>query len=137
MGWIEKALIFPGALVFDAKLDTGAAVSSINAVDIDQFDRDGEAWVRFSAVDKTGKKFTFERKLVGMAEIKRHKGPPQKRPVVKLGICVGNHYAETDVNLIDRSRFQYPLLVGRSFMAGRLLPDPSLEYAVEPGCQER
>jgi len=137
VGWIEKALIFPGGLPFDAKLDTGAATTSINAVDIEKFDQDGQEWVRFSAVDKSGKKFTFERKLLGVAEIKRHQGPPQRRFVVKMGICVGNHYAETDVNLIDRSRFKYPLLIGRSFMAGRLIPDPSVEYTVEPECREK
>jgi hypothetical protein len=137
VGWIEKAIIVPSNTVLDAKLDTGAETSSINAVDINKFDRDGETWVRFTVVDKTGKKVTLERKLLGVAEIKRHQGPPQKRLVVSLGICVGSHYAETNVNLVDRSRFKYPLLIGRSFMAGRLLPDPSVEYTVEPSCKEQ
>lgn len=137
VGWIEKALIYPGGLAFDAKLDTGAATTSINAVDIEKFNQDGQEWVRFTAVDKSGKRFPFERKLLGVAEIKRHQGPPQRRFVVKMGICIGNHYAETEVNLIDRSRFKYPLLIGRSFMAGRLIPDPSAEYTVEPECREK
>jgi hypothetical protein len=137
VGWIEKALIYPGGVPFDAKLDTGAATTSINAVDIEKFDQNGQEWVRFNAVDKSGKRFPFERKLLGVAEIKRHQGPPQRRYVVKMGICVGNHYADTDVNLIDRSRFKYPLLIGRSFMAGRLIPDPSAEYTVEPECREK
>ncbi|MFH0960582.1 MAG: RimK/LysX family protein [Pseudomonadota bacterium] len=137
VGWIEKAIIVPSNTVLDAKLDTGAETSSINAVDINKFDRDGETWVRFTVVDKTGKKVTLERKLLGVAEIKRHQGPPQKRLVVSLGICVGRHYADTNVNLVDRSRFKYPLLIGRSFMAGRLLLDPSVEYTVEPSCKER
>jgi hypothetical protein len=136
VGWIEKALVLPVNIVLDAKLDTGADTSSVNAVDINKFDRDGETWVRFTIVGKTGEKVTVERKLVGVAEIKRHQGPAQKRLVVSLGICVGRHYAETEVNLIDRSRFKYPLLLGRRFMAGRLLPDPSVEYTVEPSCKE-
>ena len=137
VGWIEKAIIFPSNMKLDAKLDTGAEITSINAVDIDKFDRDGETWVRFTVVDKSGKRVTLERKLLGVAEIKRHQGPPQKRPVVSLGICVGKQYAEVEVNLIDRSRFKYPLLIGRNFMAGRLLPDPSVEYTVEPSCNEQ
>ncbi|MDQ1240350.1 MAG: hypothetical protein QG577_2536 [Thermodesulfobacteriota bacterium] len=137
VGWIEKAIIVPSNMVLDAKLDTGADTSSINAVDINKFDRDGETWVRFTVVDKTGKKVTLERKLLGVAEIKRHQGPPQKRLVVSLGICIGGHYAETDVNLVDRNRFKYPLLIGRRFMAGRLVPDPSVEYSAEPSCKEQ
>lgn len=137
VGWIEKAIIVPSNMLLDAKLDTGADTSSINAVDISKFDREGETWVRFTVVDNTGNKVTLERKVIGEAEIKRHQGPPQKRLVVRLGICVGKHFAETDVNLIDRSRFKYPLLIGRRFMAGRLLPDPSVEYSVEPSCNEQ
>ena len=54
--------------------------------------------------------------------------------MVLLGICVGAYYREVEVNLVDRSKFKYPLLVGRSFLSGALIVDPSKTYAVEPNC---
>ena len=75
-----------------------------------------------------------ERRLVRTARIKRHRGMRQQRPVVRMGICVGNYYREAEVNLVDRSNFKYPLLIGRSFMGDRLLIDPSTQFTLEPGC---
>ena len=65
VGWIEKAHITPGDITLDAKLDTGADGTSVNAVDIDKFEHDGKAWARFTIDDKKGHKVTLEREIVG------------------------------------------------------------------------
>jgi hypothetical protein len=44
VGWTEIVSIFPGGMKVKAKLDTGADNSSLNARNIDYFDRDGERW---------------------------------------------------------------------------------------------
>lgn len=137
VGWIEKAHITPGDITLDAKLDTGADGTSVNALDITKFERDGKTWVKFTIADKNGPKATLERELVGVKTIVRHGCPNQERYVVKLGICVANHYVEEKVGLVDRHILKYPLLIGRSFMSGRLIPDPSVEYTTTPGCQEK
>jgi hypothetical protein len=134
VGWIERARIFPGGFALPAKIDTGADHSSLNVKGFTLFDRDNEDWVRFTVTDDDGKEHKFERKMVRLAKIKRHSGPRQERPVVLLGICVGGHYHETEVNLVDRSKFKYPLLIGRSFSADAMIVDPSATYTVEPDC---
>jgi len=135
MGVIENARIFPGDIIISAKLDTGADNSSLNVTRLTQFDREGAPWVRFEVTDRDGKVVTIERNLIRTARIKRHQGPRQERPVVRMGICVGNYYKETEVNLVDRSRFKHQLLIGRSLMQDRIVVDPSREYTVEPECQ--
>jgi hypothetical protein len=137
VGWAENARLSPGNLVLQAKMDSGADNSSLNVPDVEEFERDGEKWVRFEMVNDTGQKAVVERKLVRTAKIKRHRGLRQRRPVVVMGICVGNYYNEAEVNLVDRSRFKYPLLIGRSFMGDRLLIDPSAQFTLEPGCGEK
>ena len=134
VGWLEKARIFPGGYELSAKIDTGADNSSLNVQDCAVFQRGGEDWVRFVVIDDTGKQHKLEKKLVRLAKIKRHSGPRQERPVALLGICVGAFYREVEVNLVDRSKFKYPLLVGRSFLSGALTVDPSKTYSVEPAC---
>lgn len=137
VGWVEKARISPGNLVLQAKMDSGADNSSLNVPKVVEFERNGEKWVRFELINDRGQKVVIERKLVRTARIKRHRGMRQQRPVVRMGICVGNYYREAEVNLVDRSNFKYPLLIGRSFMGDRLLIDPSTQFTLEPGCGER
>jgi hypothetical protein len=92
--------------------------------------------VRFELVTEQGQSVVIERKLIRTAKIKMRIGLRQERPVVRMGICVGNYYREAEVNLIDRSKFKCPLLIGRSFMRDGLLIDPSTQFTQEPGCGE-
>lgn len=46
-GWIETIRLQPDGVELEAKLDTGADTSSLDARNIELFSRDGEKWVRF------------------------------------------------------------------------------------------
>jgi hypothetical protein len=136
VGWIEKACIRSGELVLPAKVDTGAVTCSLHAPDLIEFERDGERWVTFTIVDGSGKQAVIEEKIVGMRKIKRHFGQFQDRPVIRLAICVGNIHKTSEVNLVDRTGFEYPLLIGRNFMDDCLIVNPSVTYTVEPSCAD-
>ena len=135
VGWIEKVRIYPGNFLVHAKLDSGAEYSSLDASNLQEFERDGNQWVRFDLSEREGTKITLERPLLRWAPIKRHNQEPQRRPVIKLGVCLGNIYKETEVNLIDRKNYQYRMLIGRKFMEGAVIIDPSARYTVEPTCK--
>lgn len=136
IGWIEKVRIYPGAPLIHAKLDTGAKHCSLNAPNITEFQRNGETWVRFGITNKSGEKVTLERKVHRIASIKRHGAMIQRRFAVRLGICLGTLYKEVEVNLVDRSDFLYPLLIGRNFMSDDLIVDPSTKFTTQPSCKE-
>lgn len=136
LGWVEKARIYPGGLKIVAKMDTGADNSSLNVTKWEKISRGGKDWIRFTVRNESGEALEIERELLRMAKIKRHKGASHVRPVVKLGICIGNIYKEAQVNLYDRSRFKYNMLIGRSFMKGPILIDPSKKLNGEPYCKE-
>jgi hypothetical protein len=136
VGWIEKVRVDPGNFVVHAKLDSGAEYSSLDAGNLQIFERDGKTWVRFDLEEKReGKNLTIERPLLRWAPIKRHNQAPQKRPVIQMGVCLGNIYKETEVNLVDRKNYQYRMLIGRKFMEGVAIIDPSAKYTVEPACK--
>ncbi len=135
VGWLERALIFPGGFALSAKMDTGADNSSLNVPDFTIENREGQEWVRFKVIDEQGKTHQFEKKLVRMAKIKRHAATRQERPVVMMGICIGKHYQEVEVNLVDRRTYKYPLLIGRSFISGAMIVDPSKSFVLEPECR--
>jgi hypothetical protein len=136
VGWIEKVRLFPGNFTVHAKLDSGAEYCSLHAANLTEFQRQGRTWVRFDLDNREGRKITIERPLLRKATIKRHFLKSQKRPVVKMGICLCRIYKEAEVNLVDRSGFQYRMLLGRKFMNDAVIIDPALKYSVEPECPE-
>jgi hypothetical protein len=137
MGWIEEVRIYPGNFLIHAKLDSGAEYSSLDAKNLQVFERDGKKWVRFDLEEKReAKELTIERPLLRWAPIKRHNQQPQRRPVIKLGVCLGHIYKEAEVNLVNRENYQYRMLIGRKFMGGAVIIDPAAKYTVEPNCKE-
>ena len=136
VGWIEKVRLSPSGLMLQAKIDSGADFSSLNTSDLEQFEKEGKPWVRFEVTNRLGEKAAIELEILREALIKKHFGKPQKRPVVRLGICVGNRFMQADVNLADRTNFETQLLIGRSFAAGNLLIDPATTFTNEPNCKE-
>jgi len=136
VGLIEDVTINPGGLILGAMLDTGADHSSLHAENISRFKRGAERWVRFDLVNAEGDRVTLERQLVRVTKIRRPDDQSQKRPVVMLGVCLGNIYREIEVNLVERGRFRNKLLLGRSFMKDKLLVDPSKKNTVKPTCAE-
>ncbi len=132
-GWLETARLEPEGIELSAKLDTGADVSSLGAEAIRVVPNAGETSVHFR-VQTPGGGLELQRPLVRNAWIKRHDAPPEQRPVVRLRFCVGGVDKEVEVNLVDRSNYAYPLLIGRNFLAGDLLVDPGERFSVSPAC---
>lgn len=135
LGWVEKVKITPGELVLQAKIDTGADHSSLNASHFEEFERNGKKWVRFEISNRYGKSTVLERQIVGYTKIKRQAKPSQKRMVITLGICIGETYMESEVNLVDRTKFDYHMLIGRSYLAGNFVVDPAITYTISPTCK--
>nr|WP_218171379.1 ATP-dependent zinc protease [Pseudomonas gingeri] len=129
---------------FKAKMDTGALTASLSAKDIELFKRNGEDWVRFrlGTADADGK--VYEHKVARISKIKTRTEEDEdgeasdasKRPVVELDMCLGNVKRSVEVNLTNRSGFNYPLLIGakalREFGAA---VNPARRYtADQPHC---
>ncbi|MFK3971729.1 ATP-dependent zinc protease [Pseudomonas sp. NPDC087358] len=127
-----------------AKLDTGAKTASLSARDIKRFKRDGESWVRFYLAIDDAHEHPIERPLARVSKIKRRAGDVDpddekkytSRPVISLNVCMGTASRTIEVNLTDRSAFQYPLLIGSEALKRfDALVDPSLKYAAgKPAC---
>src|SRR3989344_2166126 len=131
-------------LEVEAKLDTGAQTASLSARDITRFKRKGESWVRFYLAIDDAHAHPIERPLARISKIKRRAGdydPDEEktytaRPVIELQVCMGKALRTIEVNLTDRSAFQYPLLIGSEALKRfDALVDPSLKYAAgKPAC---
>lgn len=134
IGWVETVRISAGNSLIKAKIDTGADSSSLHCDCITPYERDGETWVRFTVTDVDGEISSYEKKILRTVRVKRHFGDVQQRYVVRMGICIGNQYGETDVSLVDRSGFNYDLLIGRKYLKEKFIVDPAKTFTVSPGC---
>jgi hypothetical protein len=147
LGKIEKVVLLDKNLLLDAKLDTGAAMASISATDIETFKRDNKDWVRFSVYSPTTHlKTTFVKPLIKYVHILKRKEENNKkmslndkqygsRAVVPFLICIGDQKKIVNVNLIDRTQFLYPILLGSSTLNQfNVLVDVSQKYLTSPKC---
>ncbi|MDJ0669213.1 MAG: RimK/LysX family protein [Desulfobacterales bacterium] len=133
IGEVEPVTIVKAGLTLPARIDTGATTSSLDARDIERFERDGKKWVRFILLDRrSGKKVKVEGRLTRTVEITRHGTDPQYRPVVKLKAILGQAELYREFSLTDRSAFTYPVLIGRNFLQGEFIVDVTRKNTTTP-----
>lgn len=137
-GWVEYVTLLPSAHLVKAKLDTGANTSSINAHDIENFRRDGKRWVRFTLKyedrNDIHHQIQLERRVVRRIKVKEHEGEHNSRPVVSLPLCFNGQPTEAQFSLVDRSRFIYPVLLGRRFLKHHAIVDPASTFRIRKAC---
>lgn len=119
LGAIERVYVDEVKASFNTRIDTGAESSSLDSRNIVLFERDGNSWVRFDVYvdgpDKPAK--TFEAKVSRFVRIKQDADDStDRRPVIMAHLKIGEYEAQTELNLVDRSHLDYPLLLGRKFM---------------------
>lgn len=139
-GYIEKATLTAQDLTLSAKLDTGAKSASLNATHITEIEVDGKPYLSFTVPSKEGD-VNFKCEYVGKVKIKVRSGEARanpllqesiKRPVVLMRIKLGEQDETIRVNLTNRKRFIYPLLLGReAIIAFNGVIDPSLRYTLK------
>ncbi len=114
-----------------ARIDTGATTTSIDARDIKLQNRDGKDWVEFDIIDSSNKRVHIEKPVSRIAYIKRHGAKDQERYVVKLRLKIGDIERYIEVSLTDRSKYEFPVLVGRNLLRGEMVVDVSKSYTTD------
>ncbi|MCX7090182.1 MAG: RimK/LysX family protein [Legionellales bacterium] len=138
-GYIEKATLTQQDLTLSAKLDTGAKTASLNATKITEIRVHGKPYLSFIVPSKEGD-IAFQCEYIGKVQIKMRTGENQintlirhsvKRPVVLMPIRLAHTEKMIRVNLTNRKRFIYPLLLGReAIIAFDGVIDPSKRYTL-------
>ena len=126
IGETEAVYLEGFAAPFEARVDTGATTSSVDARNIRGFERDGKKWVSFQVVGRGEKvERSYELPVERVAAIKRHGAESIQRYTVMLTFRIGHLTLEREFTLADRSRFEYPVLLGRNVINGLAAVDPS------------
>ncbi len=120
--WLEDV-----QLSLPARIDTGAETASLDARNIELFERDGVRWVRFEILNpETGEPVELERKLERRARIiQAVSDEAERRPVIRLGVVIGTIRQYAEFTLSDRSHLDYQILIGRNVLNDVMIVDVS------------
>ncbi|WED22758.1 ATP-dependent zinc protease [Vibrio sp. JC009] len=131
LGSVEAVNVATLKQTFSARIDTGATTSSINALDIQEFEREGKKWVKFHIVSEKERTddSLIEAPVVRYTSIRQSSSKKSiKRPVVELWLKLGKLHEKVPFSLADRSHMTYPVLLGRDFLKDIALVDVSGTY---------
>lgn len=130
IGAIEDILLLPWGVKLPARIDTGAAKSSLDARELVIQDDMAEF--------KLPQEFGGTQLRLPIIEWKhvRSSDGRQQRPVVELEVCIGSKRIRGKVNLTDRSMVKYPLILGRNFLRGNFVVDVKRQMTTPPRCPD-
>ncbi len=131
-GWREwVSLPDLGVDWIKAKLDTGARTSALHAFDLEEFERDGQAWVRFSIHPwqrNADDAVTAELPVHDVRHVRSSSGHVQERYVVLVAVRIGLRKITTEVTLTRRDAMGFRLLIGREALRQGYVVDPGRSY---------
>lgn len=125
-GYIENVKI--NGILIPAKLDTGADFCSVDAEVLRTYKDGKKTYVEFNFINDKGEKINLTAERVRVTKIRLRTGGSQERPVVKLNVTLGKISKDVEVNLADRTGFEYRVLLGRNFLQHGVLVDSSKQY---------
>ncbi|MBX2847051.1 MAG: RimK/LysX family protein [Acidiferrobacterales bacterium] len=131
LGEIEIVKLPKELVSLPARIDSGAVTSSIGVFNLQNFERDGDKWVRFSMAEDDDAE-VFEYPVYDIVYIKQTKELTEERIEIKIDIEMGDRvYKNQLFNLSDRSHLDYQLLIGRSFLKDIAVIDVGNKYLLE------
>jgi hypothetical protein len=130
IGTVEDVILLPWKVKLPARIDTGAAKSSLDAREL----KVHEDWVEFKLPRKYGG-LHLRLPIVEWRHVRTSEGL-ERRPIVELEICFGSDRIRTLVNLADRSMVKYPLILGRSFLKENFVVDVRRRRTSKPNCSD-
>lgn len=130
VGLVEDVILVPWGIRLPARIDTGAAMSSLDARNMVV---KGDL-VEFALPEKYGgTKLSLP--IEGWKTV-RSSEARERRPVVTIEFCLGSKLIRAQVNLNDRSGVKYPFLVGRNALTRDFVVDCMKQRCAPPTCPE-
>jgi hypothetical protein len=124
VGRVEWVTVSSQKIRMKARIDSGAASSSIHAKNLQEKEMDGKTYVQFETEDDDGKSYMLFKEVVKNTKIRSATGV-KPRYVVPLKVILGNKEHDINVNLVDRDKLTYNFLVGRDLLMGKYIIDVS------------
>jgi hypothetical protein len=123
-GTVERVTFPDYGLSMDALLDTGADISMLETDDLEILERKGKRHARFTLAGRGGARISIERPIARTTNLSGVvAGATLKdRPMVTMTVRLGGHVGDDEFVLVPATG-SHPVLLGRTFLAGRVIID--------------
>lgn len=132
LGWREwVALPDLGVASIKAKVDTGAASSSLHAFDMERFTVEGVEMVRFDIHprQRTAQgSITAQAQVIDERPVRNPGGRTEVRPVIRARLRWADIFWNAEINLTRRDEMGFRMLLGRKTLKNRFVIDPGRSY---------
>jgi hypothetical protein len=132
LGWCEwLGLPDLGIRAIEAKVDTGARSSSLHVDEQQLFQCEGADWVRFRLhLDGQAARHAVEAEapVLDRRAVRDSGGHETERVFIQTRLLLANRDYPIEVNLAARRGLRFPLLLGRTAIAGNFLVDPDRRH---------
>ena len=129
IGWAEKVSLPSFNLhQINAKIDTGAQSSALNAKNIEFTVQDNIKYVNFIFGDDEGRETQVHSLFLKNIKVKSSTGQLTIRPFVQAKVKIGSSELITEFSLIDRKSMKYKILIGRNTLHNNFIINPSRTY---------
>jgi hypothetical protein len=112
----------------DIKVDTGAYTSAIHCHKIEVKEIDGKETLTFTLLDPSHPQYGDQELSTENFKEKRVKnsfGSSEKRFIIKTNIRLFGKKYFIELSLSERGEMRFPILIGRKFLMGKYIVDPS------------
>lgn len=121
---------FPKLKLFniDAKIDTGAYTTAIHCNNVETKTAGSKKYVVFQLLDPSHPDYNHKEIKLPLHKLKRVKnsfGHSEKRFIVKTDVIIFGERFEIEMSLSDRTKMQYPVLIGRKLLQNKFIVDVS------------
>jgi hypothetical protein len=130
IGEVEDVILMPWGVRLPARIDTGAATSSLDARELTVKNNMAE----FRLPKKYGS-LQLRLPVVEWQKI-RSADFRERRPVVEITFCMGPKLIRAQVTLNNRSTVSYPLIIGRNVLKDKFVVDCMHSNCLPPTCPE-
>ena len=130
IGLLEDVILLPWSVKLPARIDTGAATSSLDARELTIQDNMAD----FKLPDKYGG-LQMRLPIIDWRYVRSAEGR-ERRPIVEMDLCIGPKKLRIRVNLNDRSMVKYPLIIGRNALKEYFVVDCMKSHCLPPTCPE-